>query len=50
MYGRPDLIAAGTTLKSSFAQWLSGFNGSGLRMGPPEAFGGGYLVSTTISG
>ena len=26
MYGRPDLIAAGQTLKSSFAQWLGGFN------------------------
>jgi CubicO group peptidase (beta-lactamase class C family) len=26
MYGRPDLIAPGQTLKSSFAQWLGGFN------------------------
>jgi CubicO group peptidase (beta-lactamase class C family) len=26
MYGRPDLVAPGQTLKSSFAQWLAGFN------------------------
>jgi CubicO group peptidase (beta-lactamase class C family) len=26
MYGRPDLIASGQTLKSSFAQWLGGYN------------------------
>jgi CubicO group peptidase (beta-lactamase class C family) len=26
MYRRPDLIASGQTLKSSFAQWLGGFN------------------------
>jgi len=26
MYGRPDLVAPGQTLKSSFAQWLRGVN------------------------
>jgi CubicO group peptidase (beta-lactamase class C family) len=26
MYGRPDLVASGQTLKSSFAQWLGGYN------------------------
>ena len=26
MYGRPDLVAPGQTLKSSLAQWLAGFN------------------------
>lgn len=26
MYGRPDLVAPGRTLKSAFAQWLAGFN------------------------